>query len=56
MDNTEFDYTKQYSDEEINELAEWLNGLTFKQVYFLKESYQAMVEQHAKECGQAYEH
>lgn len=31
----------EYTDQEINELAEWLEDLTLKQAFFLKESYEA---------------
>ncbi len=47
---------KEYSDDEINALAEWLNGLTFKQVCFIKDSYEAMIQEQARECGQTYVH
>lgn len=33
-----------YTDEEINELAEWLEELTLKQAFFLKESYEAFLK------------
>lgn len=32
-----------YTDEEINELAEWAESLTIKQLFFLKESYEAFL-------------
>lgn len=31
-----------YSDDEINELADWFQDLTIKQLFFLKQSYDAM--------------
>lgn len=30
-----------YSDDEINELAEWFDELTLKQAFFLKETFEA---------------
>lgn len=45
-----------YSDEEINELAAWMQDLTIAQIAFLKESYTAMLQAQAKEVGQAYVH
>jgi hypothetical protein len=43
-------------DEQINEVAEWLESLRFEQILFLKESYEAMIRERTKECGQEYEH
>lgn len=43
-----------YSDEEINELAEWLEDLTLKQAFFLKESYESFLK--IKTQGQASSH
>lgn len=43
-----------YSDEDINELSEWLEDLTLKQIFFLKESYEIMLKQFAMECGSQY--
>lgn len=34
-----------YTDKEINELAEWLEDLTLKQAFFLKESYEVFLRQ-----------
>lgn len=45
-----------YTDEEINELAEWMEDLTLKQAFFLKESYEEMLLIKANELGQAYVH
>ena len=45
-----------YSDEEINDLAEWLEDLTLKQCFFIKDSYEAMMTHRAGEVGQAYVH
>ncbi len=47
MDPKSLDKAKEqefYSDEEINELAEWAEGLTIKQLFFLKDSYEALQE------------
>lgn len=43
-----------YTDEEINELAEWLEDLTLKQAFFIKESYEAMLKMKAQETGSGY--
>lgn len=43
-----------YSDEEINELAEWLEGLTIKQVFFLRDSYESYKVLMAQEIGDKY--
>lgn len=45
-----------YTDEEINELAEWLEDLTLKQAFFLKESFQAYLVHNANSHGQEYVH
>lgn len=34
----------EYSDKEINELAEWLEELTLKEAFFLKESYEGYLK------------
>lgn len=34
----------KYTDEEVNELAEWLEDLTLKQCFFLKESFEAYLQ------------
>lgn len=43
-----------YSDEEINELAEWMGDLTIKQLFFLKESYEAHKQINAEALGFEY--
>lgn len=45
-----------YTDEEVNELAEWLQDLTLKQAFFLKESYEGYLNQQATSCGGEYAH
>lgn len=32
-----------YSDQEINDLADWFQDLTIRQLFFLKDSYEAML-------------
>ena len=47
----------EYTDEEINELAEWLEDLTLKQAFFLKDTYEAHLRLQANEHqgkGNAY--
>ena len=45
-----------YTDEEINELSEWLEELTLKQVFFLKDSYEAYLNQQAQACEAQHVH
>jgi hypothetical protein len=40
-----------FSDEEINELAEWLGDLTIKQTFFLKDSYESFLKMEAMNYG-----
>ncbi len=44
----------KYSDEEINELADWLEDLTLKQAFFLKESYEGYLIQQSQAAGCVY--
>lgn len=37
----------EYTDEEINELAEWVESLTLKQTFWLKESFEAYMKMRA---------
>lgn len=39
--------TQEYTDEQINDLADWLEDLTLKQAFFLKETYEAHMRQQA---------
>lgn len=39
----------EYSDEEINELAEWFDDLTLRQAFFLKETFEAHLKVKAGE-------
>ncbi len=45
---------KNITAKQINELAEWLEDLSFEQLQFLKDSYQAMLKQQALECNSEY--
>lgn len=47
---------QEFTNEEINALAEWLETLTIAQIFFLKDSYEAMLQMTAKECGSEYVH
>jgi hypothetical protein len=47
---------RTFSDDEINEVADWLNSLTFDQLYFLKGCYEEMLKAQAKEQGHEYVH
>lgn len=44
MKRSDKQLAENYTDEEINELAEWLEELTLKQAFFLKESYEAFLK------------
>jgi hypothetical protein len=43
-----------FSSTEINEVADWLNDLSFEQLIFLKQSYEAMLKFQAQACGSEY--
>lgn len=46
-----------YSDKEINELAEWAESLTIKQLFFLKESLEAFLAMEAfSQVGSTHVH
>ncbi len=45
-----------YSDDEINELAEWLDDLTLRQAFYLKESFEAFLQMQAHEYGNGFVH
>lgn len=45
-----------FTDEEINEIAEWFEDLTMAQLSFLKGSYTAMISLQCAELDQAYVH
>ena len=42
------------SDQEINELAEWLESLNYKQIQFMKESYEGYLIQQSQAAGSMY--
>lgn len=46
----------EYSDQEINEIADWLADLTLKQAFFLKESYEAMLFAQSQACKSEFLH
>jgi cytochrome c553 len=46
----------EFTDQQINELAEWFQDLRIEQAFFLKESYEAMLKQCARECDHTYVH
>lgn len=41
----------EYTDDEVNELAEWLEDLTIRQAFFLKDCYENYLKAQAKSCG-----
>lgn len=45
-----------YTDQEINDLAEWFEGLTIKQLFFLKYSYEALMALEAEQVGNGHVH
>lgn len=47
---------EQFSDEEINAIADWLQELTLPQLSFLKHSYEEMLKVQAREQGHEYVH
>lgn len=47
---------QSYSDQEINDLAEWLDDLTLKQAFFIKASYEGLLKDYATECGSLHVH
>lgn len=42
------------TDEEINQVAEWFQGLTIQQLFFIKASYEDMLQYQARTCGNEY--
>lgn len=44
----------EYTDDEINELAEWIESLRIEQIFFLKLQYEAMLNAQAQGCGSDY--
>lgn len=47
---------KPWTDEEINDLAEWLKDLSIDQIFFLRESYESLLRLRAQEVGSKYVH
>lgn len=43
-----------YSQEEVDELQEWIENLTLKQAFFLKDTYEAFLNTQATENGSMY--
>lgn len=43
----------EYTDDEINDLSEWLENLTIRQIFFLRESYEAYLNAQAQSCSEA---
>lgn len=51
----ESDRTKEsYTDDEVNELAEWFDELTLRQAFFLKQSYEGYLCSQSHSCGNGY--
>ena len=47
---------QDYTNEEINEVADWFSSLTIEQIFFLKSSYEAMLKAQAQAQGHEYVH
>lgn len=43
-----------YTDKEINEVAEWFQDLTLRQLFFLKKSYEGFLTHEAQTMGSNY--
>jgi hypothetical protein len=50
------DEKQVYTDDEINELAEWLEELTLRQAFFIKNSYEGFLKAQAQTCGDSHVH
>lgn len=50
------EHDEAYTDEEINELADWFSSLTIRQIFFLKETYESFLKHQAVEVGQEHVH
>lgn len=47
---------KEFTNDEINEIAEWMNTLTLEQLFFLKSSYEAFVAMQTLPMESSYVH
>ena len=56
MDKPQAPEKTTYTDQEINELAEWVNDLTIEQIFFLKKTYQTFVAELLAQEGNGYFH
>lgn len=45
-----------YAQEDVDDLQEWIENLTLKQAFFLKETYEQFLITQANETGNAYVH
>ena len=48
--------TPEFSDKEINEIADWLQELTLPQLSFLMKSYEELLKAQAREQGHEHVH
>lgn len=48
--------SRVYTDQEINDVADWFAALTIDQLFFLMKSYDEMLNVQAKESGHDYVH
>ena len=44
----------EVTDEEVNEIAEWLESLSMVQLMFIKKSYEALLQLRSTETGNMY--
>lgn len=51
-----YEKPREYTSQEINEIAEWLNDLTLEQIFFLKKSYEAFVAMETINMESPYVH
>ncbi len=50
------DEVEVYTDEQINELADWFESLTAKQLFFMKKKYEQLLKSYANEAGSEHVH
>ena len=55
-DEKEINDKPVYTDEQINELAEWMRDLTIDQAFFLRDNYESFIKLQAATIGNGYIH
>lgn len=56
MKQTDLNKKHEYTDQELEELSEWMQSLTIAQWFFLRDSLEEFYEYIAKENGADYVH